>query len=284
MADDPKPLETVPATPASVLPSQDTAASGAAIPVAAPEPSIEVKPEVKQESTPTLLQEVVAEREAKVEPPVEAKPEVQAEPAKPEVKPVEAVVDPAPLAAVEYKYTAPEQIKMDDALKGEVHKAFDDFRANPSEGAQKLFDLAAQAMSNYATELDAKNRQAFADYRAEQRKAIMADPELGGSGHQTVKAAVARMRDLLFDPKDLQPRKNADGSPRLSAADEFLEYTGAGDHPVLWRALHRAASFFDEPQAGELPPNPRPPKDNGMRRPGRLRDTYDHPRSANGRA
>jgi hypothetical protein len=88
----------------------------------------------------------------------------------------------------------------------------------------------------------------------------MADPILGGSGHQTTSQAVARMRDLLIPKEMLAPRTFDDGKPRLSIADEFLESTGAGDHPVLWHILHNAARYLDEPQARDMPVNVRPPK------------------------
>lgn len=210
--------------------------------------------------------------------PADAKPP---EGAKPEEKPAEAKP-----AEVEYKYELPETIKLDDAHKTELHGVLDAYRADPGN-VQPLIDYHAARIAEARAEIDKSNRSAFNDIRRENRKAIMADPVLGGSGHQTTAGAVARMRDMLTPSEMLAPRKNNDGSPRLSEADEFFELTGAGDHPVFWHILHNAARYLDEPQAASLPANvrpqgnsksvsPRPPKS-------RLRELYDNPRS-NGQA
>ena len=74
----------------------------------------------------------------------ETKP-AEAKPAEAEAKPTEPI-KPEP---VEYKYTVPEVIKLDDARKAELHAALDEFRANPAEGAQKLLDLHAGAMKAF---------------------------------------------------------------------------------------------------------------------------------------
>lgn len=220
------------------------------------------------EPTPTLLQQVVAERDAKAKAAEPAPAEPAKEPAKPAEakaadadKPAESepakAAEPAKPEPVEYKYTLPETLKLDDARKADVHKVFDAVREG---NVQAAIDFHAKAMADYAAEVAANNQKVFLEMRAENRKRIMGDPELGGSGHQTVTQAVARMRDFLVPKSMLEPRKNADGSPRMSEADEFFEYTGAGDHPVLWHILHNAARYLDEPQAQNLPANPRPTK------------------------
>jgi hypothetical protein len=190
-----------------------------------------------------------------------------AEPAKP------AEVPPAPTAAaapVEYKYTLPESIKMDDALKGEVHKAFDDFRANPAEGAQSLINLHEKTMRDYAQFLAQEQHRIFGETRQNWAKQVLSDPEIGGSGHQTAMGAIARMRDLLVPEKD------------RPAFEEFLRVTGAGDHPQFLKLLHQAARYYDEPTLP--PPNPRPTKDNGQRPARRLRDIYNPRSGADGRS
>ncbi len=274
--------------------------------VAAESPS---RPAAYEGSEPSLLQQTGVEAEAKAaeavkpddakpaesaKPAEAAKPEdgkaaeakpaeaKAAEPAKEGEKPAEAAKPEAP-AAVEYKYELPAAIKLDDTTKTALHGVLDAFRADPTN-VQPLVDFHNARMAEF-TETATKqiadhNRTVFNEMRAENRKAIMADPVLGGSGFQTTQGAVARMRDLLI-PKDmLEPRKFDDGKPRLSVADEFLESTGAGDHPVLWHMLHNAARYLDEPQAAEMPNNPRPPKNHG-KPPGRgkLRDLYTHSRS-----
>jgi hypothetical protein len=271
----------VPAAPAPAAEAPPTASAAPAEPA--------LKPHTEE---PSLLAQALSEHDAKAKPkdgekPADFKP---AEPktedapkadAKPEDKKAEgekpADLKPAEAAApVEYKYTLPETIKMDDALKGEVHAAFDEFRTNPAEGAQKLIDLHAKAMQTYADDLAVKQSQSqhdtFKSMRQEWGKEILADPQMGGSGYQTTKAAVARMRDALVRPEFLAPRTYDDGSPRPSKFQEMLETTGVGDHVVFWDILHNAARFMDEPV---MPPaGIKPAPNNGRPPTTRLRDLY----------
>jgi hypothetical protein len=142
---------------------------------------------------------------------------------------------PAVLQPVNYEYKVPETMKMDDALKSTVHKAFDDFRADPAKGAQTLVDLHEQQMKAYAQFVSDEQQRVFRETRAGWRKDILADKDLGGAGHQTAMGAVARMRDLFVPEKD------------RPAFEQFLRVTGAGDHPAFLRLLHQAARFYDEP-------------------------------------
>jgi hypothetical protein len=184
-------------------------------------------------------------------------------------KPAEAGVAPPPTtpapAPVNYEYTLPETIKMDDVIRGEVHKAFDDFRADPSKGAQGLINLHEKQMRAFAEHMANEQQRIFRETRQGWAKEILSDPEIGGSGHQTAMGAIARMRDLFVPERD---------RPRF---EEFLRITGAGDHPSFLKLLHQAARFYDEPSLP--PPNPRPAPGNGRRPTNRLRDIYDHPRS-----
>ena len=200
--------------------------------------------------------------------PADAKP---AEPVKPE--------------AVAYEYKLPETLKMDDALKGDFHKTLDDFRADPAKGAQGLIDLHNKILTDQTTQIgkqmEARQREVFAETNKQWHKEILADPILGGAGYQTTSAAVARMRDLLVPETMMAPRKWDDGSPRLSELQEFFRVTGAGNHRVLWHILHNAARYLDEPQAENLPTDLKPPGDIG-RDPSRRRGAailYDNPRS-----
>ena len=197
-----------------------------------------------------------------------------------EAKPAE------PPAKVEYKYTLPETVALDDTLKGELHTALDEFRANPAEGAQKLIDMHVKTLDQFADNLRKQQRDIFAETNKAWHKEILADPQLGGSGYQTTSATVARMRDLLVSRQDLAPRQNPDGTPRMSAFQEMCRVTGVGNHPVFWRMLHNAAKYADEPQANHIPTELKPPPDIG-RNPNRRRGAeilYDNPRSApNGR-
>jgi len=248
------PSPDTPPTPAPVSapaspPAEEPATAAPAVKDGAAAKPTEAKP---AEPEPSLLETLGKKPEvakptdaakAAGDAPADAKAD-DAKAAKPEAS------KPAEAAPVEYKYTLPETLKMDDALKGEVHKAFDDFRANPAD-AQGLIDLHAKSMQEFATQLDRQNREAFANYRKSMRDKVMADPELGGAGHQTAMGAVARMRDLFVPEKD------------RAEFDDMLRITGAGDHPAMLRLLHNAAKWFDEPAVA--PPEARPTKGNGRR-------------------
>jgi hypothetical protein len=272
----PAPAAPVPAAPAPAVASPATPAPAAGKP-AEPAP----QPEQPAASVPTLLETFSKEKadaEAAKTPAgaapakAEAAPAKPAEPTKPgEAPPAKAAETPAAPAPVEYKYTLPETIQMDDTLRGEVHSAFDHFRANPAVGAQELINLHEKQMQQFAQFMVSEQQRIFKETRQNWQKQILADPEIGGSGHQTAMGAIARMRDLLV-PENRRP-----------AFDEFLRTTGAGDHPEFMHLLHQAARYFDEPPLP--PPNPRPPAGNGQRPSRRLRDIYDHPRStAEGRS
>ena len=285
MVDQPAATEAPIATSGDFAPAP--AAEVAAAPVAA-EAAPAAEAPALPDAGPTLLEtfgrdEKPAEKPAEAKPaddrpaekPVEAKPEGE-KPAevKPEEKPTEAKpegekppeVKPEPLPAVDYKYELPETIKLDDATRADFHGALDGFRADPAAGAQKLIDLHNKTMTDYAADLVRQQHQAFADTRKDWNKQVMADPEIGGSGHQTAMGAIARMRDLFVAEKD------------VAAFDSFLRVTGAGDHPEFLKMLHNAARYFDEPP---LPPvDARPPKSNGTDPKARgARLLYDHPRS-----
>lgn len=282
----PEPVASPPQAPADVAPAATAAPApdpAAGAPAAA-EPAAPADGSAKPELTtdkPSLLETATKPGGEKPAEPAAAKPE-EAKPAA-EAKPADAAAappaEPAPLPAVEYKYELPETIKLDDATRGSFHEALDKFRADPAAGAQALIDMHAKAMQSFAEQTLADQHRAFNELRGEWNKQVLADPVIGGAGHRTAMTAVARMRDLLVPTEMLAPRKNDDGSPRISEFEEFLRVTGAGDHPVFMRLLHRAARFLDEPQAAEVPTNPKPPPGNG-RMPGNRRAVmYDHPSS-----
>jgi hypothetical protein len=189
--------------------------------------------------------------------------------AKPEAKPGEppAEAKPTELAPIEYKYQLPETLKLDDAGKTELHSALDAFRTNPADGAQGLVDLHNKRMQDFANHLAAEQHRVFNATRESWRTEVMADPELGGAGHQTTMGAIARVRDALVPENE------------RVAFDQFLRITGAGDNPVFLRMLHRAVPYIDEPQASKQPlTDIRPPKNNGRAPKGSL---YTHPSSKN---
>lgn len=278
-----------PVSPAPELPLTGGAPAAEVAPaiVAAVEPAAVPEAPKTVADVPTLLEEVTigeVTKPADGEKPVEAKPEEKPAEVKPEEKPAEKPVEvkpedvkpaevkpaePVKPEPVNYEYALPETIKMDDTLKGEFHTALDAFRADPAKGVQPLVDLHNKTMQEYADHLVSEQQRVFNETRKGWRTKIMADEEVGGSGHQTAMKAVARMRDMAVPEKD------------RGEFNEFLRITGAGDHPSFIRMMHNFARFFDEP--GLPPPNPTPPPNNG-RAPGpRGRVLYDNPRSSTNR-
>jgi hypothetical protein len=219
------------------------------VPAEKPEAAAPEAPVVAEVSatTPEKVETEVKPEEAKVE---EAKPgEV-----KPEVKPEEVKVEVAP---VEYKFTPPEGATIDEAKITPYVDILKENNISPEVG-QKLFDMHYQAIQEINNSVLADQHRAFADFRKEQQAKIMSDPELGGSGFKTVEAAVARMRDRFVPQKHYQE------------FNDFLNVTGAGEHPALWRLLNNVAKAFDEPAptpaGGTPPPNHgKPPSRKGIK-------------------
>lgn len=226
-------------------------------------PEVAAKPDDKPAEKPAVEKPVEPAKEAAK--PEGDKPAAEAAPAAPE-----------PLAAIDYSYQLPATLKMDDALRSEAHAAFDAFRADPAKGAQALIDLHAKTMASYAetlrTDTLRDQHKAFNDTRDGWQKDIMADAEFGGSGFQTASKAVARMRDLLVSSA---PAGTPEYQQHLKEAEDFYRITGAGDHPVLWRILHNAARFLDEP--GLPPQNIRPTASNGRTPGNRRARLYEQP-------
>ena len=241
-----------PAPPAAETPVQ---------PVEVPSLLDEVGKEVQ---APEPAKEVPAEEKPKEgeEKPAEAKPEEKPKEGDkpPEVKPEEAKpTEAAKPEAVEYKFTVPETLRMDDATQTEFKSVLDEFRANPAENVQKVLDFGAKAFQANDNFLRQEQFRIFNETRAGWRKEVMADAELGGAGHQTAMAAVARGRDaVISDAKPGSPKYAAD----VKAFDDACRITGAGDNPVFLRMFRRFSRFVDEP----APPAPGglPPPNNGV--------------------
>ncbi len=236
---------------------------------ATPEPAIALHTD-----TPTLLESAV---EA---PKPEAKPgEVKAEETKPEVqpedKPAEAKAPEVPEAPkveavplTHADFTLPEGIQPDKERLGQFASVLNEFGVSKEVG-QKLLEQHTASLTAYHQNTLADQHKTFSAMRTDWRNQIMGDDQLGGAGFDTVKAAVARTRDLLVPEKD------------KAAFNEFLLVTGAGDHPAFWRMLHNAARFLDEP----VPLAGTKPAPDAHKPPGksRLSGIYDHPSSSHNR-
>lgn len=279
------------ASPEPVAPAAAPAASVEAAPAVDTPPAagaVTDKPatgETVPEAAPTLLDEfdskAKAEAEAKAKP-AAAEADKPAAAAADAAKPADGA-EPAPaaeLAPIDYfapdaGLTIPETITMDDAQKGEFTTALDAFRADPQKGAQGLLDLAAKSFGNMAEKLVADQWKAFADTNAQWKAQVMADPVLGGAGHNTAMAQVALARDNFASRAE-------PGTPKYDAEmtefNHMMKTTGVGNHPAFLRMLHNAARYVRE--APMPPADGKPPKDAG-RNPGKrgLGSIYTHPTS-----
>lgn len=274
----------------SVAPSVLTTQPAAETP--SPSPSVAVSPETPAE-IPSLIESLTAPGAVTPEPasPTEAEkapeavateaasptPEAATEAPKPAVETPQpiadavqapVVIDPTTLKLPEGFTAKPEQL-------GEFATLFNDRSIPEPEKAQKYLDMHTASLKAYAEDVQKQSLErqvsVFNKTRADWRKEVMSDAELGGSGHQTAMAAVARMRDMFVS-------RAAVGSPQHAAETkqfiDMLRFTGAGDHPAMIRYMHNVARVFDE--AAPPPPNPRPPADIGKNpnKPGGIRSIY----------
>jgi hypothetical protein len=229
-------------------------------PVVAPAPVLEPHPA----DVPSLLEGIGKEAPKPTEVPAPAEVKVEAAPPA-EVKAEPVVAPPAPVVPekIEWKFDLPPTMQSDEPRMSQFTGILDEL-VTPKEGetrvqvAQRLINLHNDALQEYAKVADQANQRAFNEMRAGWKKDILSDPRIGGAGHKTAAAAIARMRDLSISD-------HAPGTPgyQKDAAEmeQFLRITGAGDHPAYWKQLHRFARYFDEP--APPPPNPQPPKDIG---------------------
>lgn len=258
-AEDKKPAEPVKAKPADDKPApavakpDDKAAKPAEKPAEAAKPAEPAKDAAKPDD-----KAATAAAEAQKAKDAEAK----------------LAADRADIAKVasELKFELPEQLKStktDDPIYTGFIGAVAEATKNPQTAGQTLLKLHTDAMEQYAQKVVGDQHKAFNDTRDGWRTEVMADEDIGGSGHQTSMKAIARMRDMLVPEKD------------RPAFNQFLRITGAGDHPQFLKMLHRAARFYDEP--GLPPENPKPPADNGRPNGRGSKVLYDHPRSPSNR-
>jgi hypothetical protein len=297
------PAGTSPPAPAASTPEPAVAAPAPAVAEVVPavEPAAPIAPAAESgpHDKPTLLEEFTAKQAADAaaaaakaaEKPAE--PAKAAEPVKPaEAKPAEPVkpaeapkpAEAAPVEPIKYEFKIPESIdingkpqpliKADDPRMATFTELLGGARV-PPEAAQSMLNMHAEAMQDYAKHVTAEQFRVWNETRDGWRKQIMADEQIGGSGHQTAMQAIARMRDRFASAASpTTPQYAAD----IKAFDEFLRITGAGDHPIFNRLLHNVARVFDEPQAAEAPINLKPPKGHGRAPKGGI---YNHPTSAN---
>ena len=144
----------------------------------------------------------------------------------------------------------------------------------PQEEAQKLVDLYVSEAQKLRDSIFREQVQIFKETRDEWSRQRRSDPVLGGASYDTTLNSIKLARERLVPEAD------------RDEFNQFLQVTGAGDHPAFHRLLYRAARLFNEPTAADVPSaGIRPPRDIN-RPPGRAgrNSLYDHPRSVPGSA
>ncbi len=293
MADEPiipaaAPAPAPAAAPAPVSPAAPAAAPAADAPAAAPAPT-EAAPAAVDGAAPSdgggLIEKVTGTEPAAKLPGDEPtlleqvgreEPKPGDKPAEP--KPGEKLAEAAPTVTFQ-PYHAPDGLKLDDTRVTELNDVITR-DLPPQERRDTLLGMHVEEMKRYDAALREDQQNAFRDTRAQWRKELMADPELGGSGFETTKLTGAEMRDLFASrhkPGTEQYRQE------MQEFNDMLRYTGVGDHPAFWRLLNNVGRRFKEPASPQH--EFKPPPDLG-RRPGakgRQSALYDHPTSSQNR-
>ena len=264
MVDAPPVVDPVVPVAAPVAEIPAPAVAPAAAPAEPPHPA-EVPSLLESVVTPGAVEPPKADILAPDAPPAAVVPAT--EPPKsdaPPAAPVEPPPSPVPEPVkVEWNFAPPETLKISDDQKAQLTSVLDELLApkegeTPSHAVNRLLAMHADAMAQTVQQIQREQISAFNDTRANWRKEVLADEQIGGAGHQTAMGAIARMRDLsISDHKPGSPGYIKD----LQEYEQFLRVTGAGDHPAYLRQLHRFAKFLDEPALP--PPNPKPPADIG---------------------
>jgi hypothetical protein len=232
-----------------------------------PEKAAERKPEGDKPADAKPADEKPADAK-----PAEAKPEEKAADA---AKPAEAAkpaVDAPKPEPIKFEFELPAVLQANDEKIGTFNTLLNEAGLSAELGkkvGQDLLNLHAEGMQAYADHVAKEQHRVFNDTRDGWKKDVMADEQLGGSGYQTTMGAIARVRDLAVGEKD------------RPAFEQFLRITGAGDHPAFLRMMHNLSRVLDEPQASEIPNDPKPipaVQGKGARR----SIIYDHPRSRPG--
>ena len=191
------------------------------------------KPEVKVEAKPGEANPAAEAKPGEEKPAEGAVPEVVAEPPKP----------------VYEAFKLPEGMKADDTLMAEFTDLLGTHKLTQDQG-QALIDLNSKAMTAYATQFEKHYREEqwkqFNDLNAKWVSEIKADKEYGGSRFETSSVAAARVLDTLLTKKE------------RAEFNQFLDTTGAGNNPWMFRILNRFSDWVNESSAPKAASKPAP--------------------------
>lgn len=248
-------------------PSDGSPSASTPLPSEAPQADAATAPK----SAPSLLEAAAATKRAGApEPaPVGAKP-AEAAPAAPEgdkpataekakeaapadaPKPDAAPTPPqAPATepqAVDYTWTVPEGIKLDDARTTEFKGILAEHHA-PAELAPKLMDMYVAEATRLTGEIRQQQQDAWEQYQERQLAAFRADPDVGGNRQDT---SLGIAKGLI---------EQFGGTPdQVQALIKDLTYTGMGNNANIVRLLNNIDRVLAE---GSLVPAPTPSPTRG---------------------
>jgi len=166
--------------------------------------------------------------------------EIKKEALQEEVKP--------PLEPMKYEdFKVPENlgdgIKIDKDQVNEYTKIIGEYRV-PQEAAQKLMDMYLNGVKTVQDRMVQTQWDVFNNIQTEWRNQVLSDPIIGGAGHDTAMQKIASVRNMLV------PRE------RMKAFNEFLNITGAGNHPEFIHMMYRASKILDTPEPPKSQANP----------------------------
>jgi hypothetical protein len=157
-------------------------------------------------------------------------------------------------------FTVPDGLALDQERVTAAAK--DLFAADnlPQERAQAYVDFHIAEMQRLEAAMIQEHHNAFGEVRAGWATQVKADPEIGGAGFQTAMTAIAKMRDIFVSSAAPTSERY---QREMAEFNQFLNVTGAGDHPAFNRLMHNVARRFDEPVARNIAYTP--PPDIGQR-------------------
>lgn len=243
---------------AAIAPAGETAPAAAPGADAAPA-------KAAPEFAPSLLDEAA-------KPTADAKPEAAPDPAKEPAKdaakeeakpPAQKEPAPAPeaTAPIEYAFKYPDGVKpeeLDSERMGAFTGILNDSRV-PAEAGQKLLDLhlgeVARVAEQLETTISTRQWDVFNTQQKAWREAVMADPEIGGSRHETALRTVMTLVDAYGNR--FQDTKNARDAEAIAAERKGLmdvfRTTGAANSPLILGLLHFAGEKLREGSARPAP-------------------------------
>jgi hypothetical protein len=149
----------------------------------------------------------------------------------------------AAAAGVHYELTIPPGYTIAPERMATLHSLLREAHVAP-EHAAKLWAMHLDAMKELLDHALQAQHDAFAEYRRGERNKIAADPEYGGAGFETSRAAARRVLNLAAGGG--APEKTAANAAEL---DAWLQHSGATDSHALFKALVRLARVLDELQS-----------------------------------